>query len=329
MILVDNNPISMSLVIVNWNSGSWLKKCLQGVAAQTLQPQQVLLIDNCSTDFSLTDVEKILPEIEVLHQKENLGFAKANNVALQSIGDSRWTVLLNPDAIPDPDWLESLIAAAEKNPEYSFFASKMIDALHPDLFDGAGDILHVSGLGWRQFNGFPVKNMQDVEECFGACAGAAMYKTEALKKMGGFDEHFFCYFEDVDLSFRFRLAGHLCLYVPSAVVSHVGSVTSGGKQSDFSVYHGHRNLVWTYVKNMPGWLFWACLPLHLLMNIVSVLVFMWRGKGKVILRAKRDAFWGLPKMWEKRRQIQKNRTVSIGEIWRVLDKRLFFFRKNR
>lgn len=328
--MMDNGSFSISLVIVNWNSGSWLKKCLQGVAAQTVQPEQVLLIDNCSTDCSLTDLEKILPYIKVVRQKENLGFSKANNIALQSIDGSRWTVLLNPDAIPEPEWLESLLIAAERNPEYSFFASKMIDALHPDLFDGAGDILHVSGLGWRRFNGSLSKNIQDIEsECFGACAGAAMYKTEILKKLGSFDGHFFCYFEDVDLSFRFRLAGHLCLYVPSAVVLHVGSVSSGGKQSDFAVYYGHRNLVWTYIKNMPGWLFWVCLPVHLLMNIISILVFIWRGKGKTILHSKRDAFLGLPKMWRKRRQIQSERVVSIGEIWRVLDKRIFFSGKNR
>ena len=79
--------------------------------------------------------------------------------------------------------------------------------------------------------------------------------------------------EDVDLGFRLRLAGHRCLYVPKSVVHHVGSGTTGGKNSDFSVYHGHRNLVWTYVKNMPGVLFWIFLPLHLAMNLVVLAVF--------------------------------------------------------
>jgi len=328
--VVNSNLGSISLVIVNWNSGAWLKKCLQGVVAQTIQPQRIFLIDNHSTDCSLSDVETILPSIKLIRQKENLGFSQANNVALQSIDGSQWTVLLNPDAIPEPDWLESLLTAAEKNPEYSFFASKMINALHTDMFDGAGDLLHFSGLGWRRYHGFSINHVRNIEiECFGSCAGAAMYKTEDLKKLGGFDESFFCYFEDVDLSFRLRLAGNRCLYVPSAVVMHVGSVTSGGKQSNFAVYHGHRNLVWTYVKNMPGWLFWACMPLHLLMNLVTVIMFIGRGKGRVILRAKRDAILGLPKMWEKRREIQKNRLVPIREIWRVLDKRIFLSRKNR
>ena len=112
------------------------------------------------------------------------------------------------------------------------------------------------------------------------------------------------------------------VYVPDAVVYHVGSATSGGKHSDFSIYHGHRNLVWTYIKDMPAVLFIGLLPLHLLMNLVSVVWFTLHGKGAVILRAKIDAINGIPKMWRKRKLIQSNRTASLKDIWRVMDKRL-------
>jgi GT2 family glycosyltransferase len=86
-----------------------------------------------------------------------------------------------------------------------------------------------------------------------------LYRRSALIELGGFDEDYFCYVEDVDLGFRLRLAGHQCLYIPSSIVHHVGSGSTGGKNSDFAVYHGHRNLVWTYVKDMPGFLFWLFL----------------------------------------------------------------------
>jgi len=124
-----------------------------------------------------------------------------------------------------------------------------------------------------------------------------------------------------------RLAGHRCLYVPKSVVHHVGSGTTGGQHSDFAVYHGHRNLVWTFVKNMPGLLFWLLLPLHLVLNLASIIWFTFRGQGRVILRAKRDALLGLPKMWRKRQQIQKSRIASIGDIWQVLDKRMIPIRR--
>ena len=143
--------------------------------------------------------------------------------------------------------------------------------------------------------------------------------------VGGFDDDYLCYFEDVDLGFRLRLFGHRCLLVPDAVVYHVGAAASGGQNSDFAVYHGHRNLVWTYVKNMPGAIFWPLLPLHIGLNLITIAWFVLRGQGAVILRAKRDALRGIPRMWRKRCEIRKHRVVSGSEIWKALDKRFFIF----
>jgi GT2 family glycosyltransferase len=181
----------------------------------------------------------------------------------------------------------------------------------------------MSGLVWRERHGARQQAGDLVpQKIFSPCAAAALYRRQALVDVGGFDEDYFCYVEDVDLGFRLRLAGHKAMYVPDAVVHHVGSATTGGQHSDFSVYHGHRNLVWTFVKNMPGVLFWLLLPLHLMMNAMMLVWFIARGQGQVILRAKRDAIKGLPKAWLKRRQIQERRVASIKDIWRALDKRV-------
>ncbi|RZI97801.1 MAG: glycosyltransferase family 2 protein, partial [Rubrivivax sp.] len=155
-------------------------------------------------------------------------------------------------------------------------------------------------------------------EIFAPCAAAALYRTEVLRELGGFDESYFCYMEDLDLGFRVRLRGHTIRYVPDAVVHHVGSVSSGGRLSDFAVYHGHRNAVWTFVKNMPGALFWLALPLHLAANLAMVLRFVRLGQGRVILRAKRDALRGLRRVWSERRAVQGAREASVTQIWRVL-----------
>jgi len=112
------------------------------------------------------------------------------------------------------------------------------------------------------------------------------------------------------------------MHVPDAVVHHLGSATTGGQRSDFSMYHGHRNLVWTFIKNMPGVLFWALLPIHVVLNIVAVARCAMRGQTMVILRAKWDAIKGIPRMWRKRREIQSHRRATVMDIWRVLDKRL-------
>jgi GT2 family glycosyltransferase len=114
-----------------------------------------------------------------------------------------------------------------------------------------------------------------------------------LHKAGNFDEDFFCYFEDVDLGFRLRLSGYRCLFVPGAVAQHVGSGTSGGQHSDFATYHGHRNIVWTFVKNMPGVLFWLLLPLHLALNVVTLFWFAGHGRAGVIFRGQTGCHIGI------------------------------------
>lgn len=313
----------VTVVIVNWNGERYLDRCLSAVLAQTVPPREIILVDNASSDASI-EVVRRFPSVRVLRQNENLGFACGNNVAIEASNDeSEWVAMLNPDAFPDSDWLEALLSAAQRNPECDVFGSKLVNATDPVVLDGEGDAYHISGLVWRMRHGVSGASPSGQEsEVFSPCAAAALYRRNALLNVGGFDEAFFCYVEDVDLGFRLRLVGHKCLYVPTAVVHHVGSGTTGGGHSDFAVYHGHRNLVWAYVKDMPGVLFYLLLPLHLVMNLVAVVVFVLQGQGRVIFQAKWDAIKGLPKMWRKRQLVQSTRTTPVRQIWRLLDKQI-------
>jgi len=317
------NNDRIAVIVVNFNSGDMLSQCLRAVYSQSLRPARVIIVDNASTDGSVDIAEILFPDFEFIRLDRNTGFAAANNHAAYLAADFEWLALLNPDAYAAPDWLESMIVAACKNPDFNVFGSCMFISNSPSRLDGVGDIYHASGLAWREGHGHRVaKGSIESREIFSPCAAAALYRREAFTSVGGLDQDFFCYFEDVDLGFRLRLAGHRCLLVPDAVAYHVGSATTGGQHGDFAVYHGHRNLVWTFVKNMPGILFWLLLPLHVLLNLLTIVWFALRGQGGVIWRAKRDAVLGLPKMWRKRQCIQKTRVASIGEIWRQLDKRM-------
>jgi len=223
---------------------------------------------------------------------------------------------LNPDAVAEPAWLDELVRAAERDPNTAGFASQMLLASTPQYLDGAGDSYHVSGRAWR--NGHRVSSTTwpaDDVEVFGPCAAAALYRREAFDEVGGFDEQYFCYFEDVDLAFRLRLRGYRCVYVHSAVVRHVGSALSGYR-SDFAVYHGERNAVWTFIKNMPAPLLWMYLPQHIALNVAALLFYPFRGQGKVVLRAKRDALRGLPAVLRRRRLVQHGRRVDAWTLRR-------------
>lgn len=311
----------VTVVIVNWNSGKLLAKCLRHLAMQTVRPNKIVVVDNCSSDESIPMVEQI-DGVDILRMQSNLGFAAGNNYLLKQC-DTEFIALLNPDAFPAPNWLEKLLAAAEQFPDAASFGSRQICHGNTDILDGTGDSYHMSGLVWRMGYGAPNRaHSTKPYEIFSPCAAAALYRTRIVQELGGFDDDFFCYVEDVDMGFRLRLAGHTCYSVPEAVVRHVGSATTGGSRSDFSVYFGHRNLVWAYVKNMPGVLFWLLLPLHLALNLLSIAIFAMRGQGKLILRAKRDSLYGLRQAWAKRKLIQSQRVAPTWSIWLSLDKQL-------
>jgi GT2 family glycosyltransferase len=313
----------VSILIVYWNNAEYLPRCLDCLSAQTFRDFETIVIDNGSVDGGTEGLEQKYSGVNLHLERltSNLGFAAANNIGARR-ARGKWLALLNTDAFPEPDWLEKILQAAKQYPEFSFFSSRQIQANQPDLLDGSGDEYHISGLAWRRFYNYRAKTYGlKEEEVFSACAAAAMYSRDDFLKVEGFDEDYFSYFEDVDLSFRLRLAGGRCLYVPQAVIYHIGSASSG-KTSNFAIYHGHRNLVWTFFKNMPGALFWLYLPLHILMNFLFISSFLLKRRGLTVLRAKMDAFYRLPAIIRKRGQIQSSRKIAIREIWQVMNRDL-------
>jgi GT2 family glycosyltransferase len=310
--------VTQCVIVVNWNSGPYLRKCLHAVLHQSVPIEKIIVVDNASTDASLLETEDLLPHVQLIQLPHNAGFAAGNNIAVKAAEGCEWIAFLNVDAFPEPDWLERLLAAAQSRPEGALFGSRMIQALDPERLDGVGDSYHVSGVHWRIGHGQNVRDPIKYDaEVFSVCGAAMLCRRDLFLEVGGFDESFFCYAEDVDLGFRLRLRGHRCWYVADSTVYHVGSATTG-KRSDFAVYHGHRNLVWVYFKNMPGPLLWLYLPQHILLNFVSLIYFTAQGKGRVIFAAKWAALRGLPQVLREWRRVQQTRHVGAWEIRRAM-----------
>jgi GT2 family glycosyltransferase len=323
IILLMLPPPFASVLIVTWNNKTYLLTCLDKLVAQTFRDFEVILVDNGSDDNGMLDgLEEKYSSLSLKIEQlgKNRGFAIANNIGAR-LARGQWLALLNADAFPEPDWLERLIETTEKIPK-AFFASRQIQAKALGFLDGEGDSYHISGLVWRRNYGLPVKKKGEIEEIFSPCAAAALYPRQAFLDVGGFDEDYFSYQEDVDLGFRLRLKGLRCFFVPQAVVHHVGSASTG-KHSDFAIYHGHRNLVWTYVKNMPAPLFWIFLPIHLVANLLTMIKFFLTGHGNAIWRAMLDAARGIGLMTRKRQEIQQNRQVTVVAIYRVMNHDVF------
>jgi N-acetylglucosaminyl-diphospho-decaprenol L-rhamnosyltransferase len=308
---VSDVPPLVRVIVVNFNAGQHLRRCLECLAAQTEARFEAIVVDNASMDGSLglTPADARFKTIEL---PANFGFARANNIAVEDC-DAPFVALLNPDAFAEPSWLAALLRAAKQWPAAVMFGSLQVCADRPEILDGAGDNYFCAGGFWRGGQGRRRPKTAPAGEPFGPCAAAALYRTEWLQRVGGFDERFFCYAEDVDLAFRLRLAGGRCVQVPDAVVTHVGSAIAGAL-SDFSVYHVARNLVWTFVKCMPGPLLPLLLPCHIALLAAIWVRAMQRGQGRVVARAFRDALRGLPGMLATRRTIQAQRRASLAEI---------------
>lgn len=261
-----------------------------------------------------------LPELddrfEIILAGENLGFAAGNNLAAKK-ARAPWIALLNPDAFARPEWLEQAIAATQLAPSVTMVGSAQYLALEPEKFDGLGDFYHVTGLAWRAGFGKPAADVQ-TGEAFGPCGAGAFYHRDTFLSLGGFDERFFCYHEDVDMAFRMRLAGGDCVQSAGAIIDHVSSGISG-RASDFAVYHGTRNRIWTFYKNMPGPLLLLLMPLHIALNFAMLFWSCFRpGRFDPTWRGIRDGVKGLSGVAEDRRKVQASRTVSSRRLLKSL-----------
>ncbi|HCN91977.1 glycosyltransferase family 2 protein [Hyphomonas sp. UBA5107] len=319
--------VAISVIIVNYNGGAFLQQALDSLRAQTFRDFEVLLVDNASTDGSMETLNSEgVPGYRILPQTENLGFAAGNNVAAR-LSDADWLVLFNPDAIANPDWLERVVSATQRNPCTNMFACAQYALEDPAIMDGAGDCYLGLGIPWR--GGFGLRAEPLAEgECFSPCGASAVFRRSVFDAHGGFDERFFCYCEDVDLGYRMRLAGERCVFVPDAIIRHAGSGISG-RASEFAIFHGTRNRIWTYAKNTPALMLWLTLPGHVAITLAILLRGFATGRAGPTWRGIQAGLAGLGTLKKDKRFGPPKRVASLGKIasamaWnpkRLLDRR--------
>ncbi len=303
---------TFSVIIVNFNGGLLVQKAIDSLRAQTRQDFEVILVDNASSDQSIDALETAgLAAFTLMAETENHGFAGANNLAAgRARGD--WLVLLNPDAEATPGWLDAISRATDRHPDARMFASLQLDGTLPETLDGAGDAYLIFGFPWRGGFGRSAREIPGEGECFSPCGAGAVFDRELFLRHGGFDARFFCFCEDVDLGFRLRLAGERCLFIPDAVIHHVGGALSG-REGEFAIFHGTRNRLWTYVKNMPAPLLWLTLPGHVALMAYLLARAVMTGRAGPMWRGMKAGLKGLPEMRAARRAAPPRR----GSLWRI------------
>lgn len=303
------------VVIPNLNGGDELLAALESLQKQTLEPY-IIVVDNASTDGSVAKLVDHYPSVEVIRHKKNKGYAGGVNPGLKRAIElgAKYTAPFNDDAVANKRWLEELVNHLETHPKVGAACCKVVTA-DKERLDSTGDYYTNWGLpyprGRREYN---LTKYDELTDIFAASGAASLFRVKALQDVGLFDEAFFAYYEDVDLSFRLQLAGWKVSYVPSSVVYHHIGLTSG-RIKGFTTYQTMKNLPLLAFKNVPGrylWKVWWRLTLAQTMFFGRAVT---RGQGwpafKGVLMA---LFWLIVKI-PARRRIQSGRRVSDEYIW--------------
>lgn len=248
----DMKPV-FRIIIVAYKNGPELQETLKAVAKQTYEAFEVVIVDNacpydCTAELYLPDAR-----FRILTSDRNRGFAGGCNFGAFD-AESTWLVTLNPDAQPLPDWLQAVHHGAERY-DCDLFGSTQLRQSDPDLCDGFGDVLSIFGYCWRGGYQLPVSRLpQGDRDVLTPCAAAAIYRREAFEAVGGFDETFFCYLEDIDLGLRLRAQGSPCVQLRDALVLHMGDA-SEKPSPDYAIHQTLLNMPRLIRKNVPGFLY--------------------------------------------------------------------------
>ncbi|TGL68317.1 glycosyltransferase family 2 protein [Leptospira kmetyi] len=286
--------------------------------------------DNDSKDETPNLLKRIADEERrIVHLGgKNLGFAEGNNEAVKIAPKADWILLINPDSRLDSNFFkecESILSS--KGKDYSVFSFLMLKENESAVVDGAGDIYHVSGAAWRRgYKQILSEEYLREVEIFSACGGAMAIRASVFESLGGFDSDFFCYMEDVDLSFRARLAGEKVLFTPNVKVYHHG-FGSTKERSSFSLYYGLRNALVVYWKNMPFFYGLKYLFHHILFFGTSIVYHSVFTSPKILI-VPFGFLRMLPGLIAKRFRMNRSKTTSFSNLVALMNQDLFSpFRK--
>lgn len=308
------NDFKTAVVIPHWNNKEDLGSCLDSLKEQSL-PIDIIVVDNGSVDGSPEFIEQNYPKVHLIRNSKNYGFTGGVNPGLQYALDNgyRYAALLNNDAIADKNWINQLVSFMEDHKKAGIATSKICDSAKTHL-DSTGDLYTIWGLPYPRGRGEEFSDKYDDQTwVFGASGGASIYRVEMLKQIGLFDQDFFAYYEDIDISFRAQLAGWKVGFVPSALVYHQISATSS-KIKGFATYQTMKNLPFLFIKNVPGRLFWTIEPRLEVAYWSFFFSAFRRGQGWPATKGYLAAWLLLPKKLWQRHQIQSQRKVSIEYI---------------
>ncbi len=318
----------VSIIVLNYNGLDFLKECLNSIESQTYRDFELLVVDNASADGSWEIARDWCAAHghAAIRNEQNLGYSEGNNVGIrQAKGD--WVLVLNNDTVVEASWLSELMSAVEVYPDCDMFASQIRSYDQPEVLDTVGIIVYRDGMSRGLGRLEPVERYQEPREVFAPSGCAGLYRRSVLVKVGMFPADFFAYCEDMDLGMRIRLAGGRCWYVPTAIVYHHYSASSG-KYSAFKAYLVERNHLYLRMRLFP-WRMILASPFYSFFRYGLQAYSVLAGRGAageyaktapatgliaILLKAYGHFVCHLPRLMRQRREIRRFRKVKSAEV---------------
>ena len=310
-----------TVVIPNLNGAGWLRDSIESIWAQTETDFELIVVDNGSTDESLAIARSYQGRAgyTLIENGENTGFSHAVNQGIR-LARGEYVALFNNDAFAEPDWLENLVAAAEADSKIFAVSSLMIRHFERELADDAGDYVTLLGFACKRGDGLRAARYTKPCRVFSACGGAALYRKSILDEIGLFDELFFAYYEDVDISWRGNSFGYKNVFCPTARCYHICGATTGAvRYNPFKSVQSGRNSILLPYKNMPLLMFILNLPFLALGYLLKAVMFRLRGFGPAYAQGFKEALKAIPRLDKPRFRLRNLPHYLLIQVWLIAD----------
>lgn len=329
---------SVAVVILNWNGKAFLEKFLPSVCSSTYGNLEIYVADNASTDDSVAFVKTHYPQIKLIQNKYNNGFAGGYNAALKEV-EADIYVLLNQDVEVAPGWIEPVIAQMQQDPNIAACQPKMRAYHDQERFEYAGaaggwmDILGYTFCRGRILYTTEVDHGQynDAQDIFWATGAALFIRSACFREVGGFDDDFFAHMEEVDLCWRLQRAGYRVMYCPESVVFHVGggSLPQGNPRKLYLNFRNNLMMLW---KNLHSEDRWIVLSQRFFLDLLAAVKSLAAGKPKdmmAIFRAYRD-YYKWRRKYVKKDTLPEKKLLAISGVFHgIMIWRYYFLNRKK
>jgi GT2 family glycosyltransferase len=315
---MKNNHPSVSLIVLNYNGKHLLKQYFDSVFKQSLIPDEIIMLDNASTDDSIEYVKKHYPKVKIIKNTSNEGTAGGSNAGFRH-ATGTYVIFQSNDLRLEKKCIENLVMTLVRDKRIGICTSVYIqdreERKNKNLVDNAGGVVDQYGFGMQKYSDVPLKVIPGTEDVFFVYGSSFIIPHALYKKVGGFDERFFTLNDDIDLSWQVRNLGYRICYTKSSLVYHLGSATLGPLfERGLKRYWSERNALCTLLKNHTAGKLIAILPMYTVLMIAQMSFFLYKKRTDFFLSDVKAIAWNireLPETLRRRGKIQKMRLKDV------------------